>query len=88
MIAKTKKNTPVKETKAVKAPSVASVVTNTDTEDSKVQVSRLALEEAWKLIHTREWPMSMMFELATVKLAFSEAIYGKVSNEAQGANKA
>ena len=55
----------------------------------KVLVSKAALETAWSLIHTREWPISMILDLAAVKAAFHEAVDGKaLSHEAKGANKA
>lgn len=52
-----------------------------------VRVTKSSLELAWQLLHTREWPISMMMDLAAVKLAFHEAVEGKVPNEVKGTHQ-
>lgn len=79
---------PAREKKASKGIDTPTFIPPGKTDDDCVRISKAALEEAWKLIHTREWPIAMMTELAAVKIAFHEAVYGKAPNENQGTNKA
>jgi hypothetical protein len=44
------------------------------TKSQAVSVDRHALVTAWALLYTREWPFSMMQDLAQVKIAFEEAL--------------
>lgn len=50
------------------------------TEPRKVQIDEAALVTAWQLIYTREWPFSMMTDLACFKSAFDEAMASSPAN--------
>lgn len=48
-----------------------------------VSVPESALRKAWQLIYTRDWPFSMMEDLAEVKSKFVTAIEGSINDGAR-----
>lgn len=67
MSKKTTKSTTKKKAKKTKKAEAA-------VPDMPITVNRSVLELHWKLTHTREWPISMMSDLAYVKDAYQRAI--------------
>jgi hypothetical protein len=52
----------------------------------KATVGINELRLAWSLINSREWPFSMMSDLAQVRVAFEKAVEEQTPNESKSSD--